>query len=240
MGLLEPSLRRRLQIVQQCRPDDIERVRDQYADARYPGRAHHLYRGHAGQARRRASGHRPRRRLDHRRADRGGPPGDPHSLCRRDRRSPDRQCARDDQGRRRAHDPRGPVHARAAGAADRGDGGAIRSGARQCRGARAVGRPAERRARPRRSGRAGRQQERADRGRAGAHARARPRPLPAGASRHDEGVGHRHRHDPFRRHRRHRHVGDRRGHAPARLSGAGLATSPKAMSSRDCASAASR
>src|SRR3954463_6583302 len=31
LGLLEPSLRRRLQVVQQCRPDDIERVRAQYA-----------------------------------------------------------------------------------------------------------------------------------------------------------------------------------------------------------------
>jgi UDP-N-acetylglucosamine--N-acetylmuramyl-(pentapeptide) pyrophosphoryl-undecaprenol N-acetylglucosamine transferase len=31
LGLLNPSLRRRLQVVQQCRPDDIERVRGQYA-----------------------------------------------------------------------------------------------------------------------------------------------------------------------------------------------------------------
>jgi UDP-N-acetylglucosamine--N-acetylmuramyl-(pentapeptide) pyrophosphoryl-undecaprenol N-acetylglucosamine transferase len=31
LGLLNPSLRRRLQVVQQCRPDDIERVRSQYA-----------------------------------------------------------------------------------------------------------------------------------------------------------------------------------------------------------------
>jgi UDP-N-acetylglucosamine--N-acetylmuramyl-(pentapeptide) pyrophosphoryl-undecaprenol N-acetylglucosamine transferase len=31
LGLLQPSLRRRLQVVQQCRPDDIERVRGQYA-----------------------------------------------------------------------------------------------------------------------------------------------------------------------------------------------------------------
>ncbi|MEO7276506.1 MAG: UDP-N-acetylglucosamine--N-acetylmuramyl-(pentapeptide) pyrophosphoryl-undecaprenol N-acetylglucosamine transferase, partial [Sphingomicrobium sp.] len=31
LGLLAPSLRRRLQVVQQCRPDDIERVRSQYA-----------------------------------------------------------------------------------------------------------------------------------------------------------------------------------------------------------------
>ena len=34
--MLEPSLRRRLQIVQQCRPDDIERVRSLYADLGIP------------------------------------------------------------------------------------------------------------------------------------------------------------------------------------------------------------
>jgi UDP-N-acetylglucosamine--N-acetylmuramyl-(pentapeptide) pyrophosphoryl-undecaprenol N-acetylglucosamine transferase len=31
LGMLDPSLRRRLQVVQQCRPDDIEKVRGQYA-----------------------------------------------------------------------------------------------------------------------------------------------------------------------------------------------------------------
>lgn len=36
LGLLEPSLRRRLQVVQQCRPDDIERVRSQYAELGIP------------------------------------------------------------------------------------------------------------------------------------------------------------------------------------------------------------
>lgn len=36
LGLLEPSLRRRLQVVQQCRPDDIERVRGQYAELGIP------------------------------------------------------------------------------------------------------------------------------------------------------------------------------------------------------------
>ncbi len=38
----------------------------------------------------------------------------------------------------------------------------------------------------------------------------------------NEGFGHRHRHDPLRRHRRHRHVRHRRGDAQARLQGAGL------------------
>lgn len=36
LDMLEPSLRRRLQIVQQCRPDDIERVRKQYAGLGIP------------------------------------------------------------------------------------------------------------------------------------------------------------------------------------------------------------
>ncbi|HEY4070693.1 MAG TPA: undecaprenyldiphospho-muramoylpentapeptide beta-N-acetylglucosaminyltransferase [Sphingomicrobium sp.] len=36
LGLLDPSLRHRLQVVQQCRPEDIERVRTQYADLGIP------------------------------------------------------------------------------------------------------------------------------------------------------------------------------------------------------------
>ncbi|HEX8840981.1 MAG TPA: undecaprenyldiphospho-muramoylpentapeptide beta-N-acetylglucosaminyltransferase [Sphingomicrobium sp.] len=36
LGLLQPSLRRRLQIVQQCRPEDIERVRNRYAELGIP------------------------------------------------------------------------------------------------------------------------------------------------------------------------------------------------------------
>ena len=36
LGLLQPSLRRRLQVVQQCRPDDIERVRKRYAELGIP------------------------------------------------------------------------------------------------------------------------------------------------------------------------------------------------------------
>ena len=36
LGLLDPSLRRRLQVVQQCRPEDIERVRAQYAELQIP------------------------------------------------------------------------------------------------------------------------------------------------------------------------------------------------------------
>lgn len=36
LGMLEPSLRRRLQVVQQCRPDDIEKVRAQYTELGIP------------------------------------------------------------------------------------------------------------------------------------------------------------------------------------------------------------
>jgi UDP-N-acetylglucosamine--N-acetylmuramyl-(pentapeptide) pyrophosphoryl-undecaprenol N-acetylglucosamine transferase len=36
LGMLHQSLRHRLQVVQQCRPDDIERVRKQYADLGIP------------------------------------------------------------------------------------------------------------------------------------------------------------------------------------------------------------
>jgi UDP-N-acetylglucosamine--N-acetylmuramyl-(pentapeptide) pyrophosphoryl-undecaprenol N-acetylglucosamine transferase len=36
LGLLQPSLRRRLQVVHQCRPDDIERVRRRYAELGIP------------------------------------------------------------------------------------------------------------------------------------------------------------------------------------------------------------
>jgi UDP-N-acetylglucosamine--N-acetylmuramyl-(pentapeptide) pyrophosphoryl-undecaprenol N-acetylglucosamine transferase len=36
LGLLQPSLRHRLQVVQQCRPDDIERVRNTYAGLHIP------------------------------------------------------------------------------------------------------------------------------------------------------------------------------------------------------------
>jgi UDP-N-acetylglucosamine--N-acetylmuramyl-(pentapeptide) pyrophosphoryl-undecaprenol N-acetylglucosamine transferase len=36
LALLQPSLRRRLQVVQQCRPDDIERIRKRYAELGIP------------------------------------------------------------------------------------------------------------------------------------------------------------------------------------------------------------
>lgn len=36
LGLLEPSLRHRLQVVQQCRPDDIDAIRERYAELQIP------------------------------------------------------------------------------------------------------------------------------------------------------------------------------------------------------------
>lgn len=36
LGILEPSLRLRLQVVQQCRPDDIEQIRTRYAELKIP------------------------------------------------------------------------------------------------------------------------------------------------------------------------------------------------------------
>ncbi len=36
LGMLEPSLRRRLQVVQQCRPEDIEHIRERYAELEIP------------------------------------------------------------------------------------------------------------------------------------------------------------------------------------------------------------
>ena len=132
LGMLEPSLRHRLQVTQQCRADDIDAVRKRYAELEHPRRADDLYRRHARQARLGASDHRPGRRLDHRRADRGGTAGDPGSAADRDRRSPDRQCARDGAGGRRADDPAGRLHPGDAGPPDRGDGGRS-AGAGQCR-----------------------------------------------------------------------------------------------------------
>jgi UDP-N-acetylglucosamine--N-acetylmuramyl-(pentapeptide) pyrophosphoryl-undecaprenol N-acetylglucosamine transferase len=36
LGMLEPSLRHRLQVVQQCRPEDIEEIRARYAELGIP------------------------------------------------------------------------------------------------------------------------------------------------------------------------------------------------------------
>ena len=114
---------------------------------RHRGRARHLLRGHARAARRRAPVHRPRRRFDDRRADRGRPSGDPRAAADRHRRPPGRQRARDRQGRRRALDPPAQLHRQGARQADQRAGAASRDAGH--RGARGVElRPAQRGARP--------------------------------------------------------------------------------------------
>jgi hypothetical protein len=116
-------------------------------------------------------------------------PGDPDPLCRRHRRPPDRQRPRAGRGRGRDPDPRSRLDAEAL-AADRCRPGQPRSRQRMARPMRwPAGRPdaAERLA---------------ANGRALAERKGHER-------RHQTSAGI--RPDPFRRHRRHRHVGHRRG-----------------------------
>ena len=70
----------RLQVTQQCRPEDIEQRARALCRARHRRRARHLSRATARAAGWSASVHRPRRRLDHRRADRRR--AAPRSSCR--------------------------------------------------------------------------------------------------------------------------------------------------------------
>ena len=104
LGLLPEHFRRRLQVTQQCRAEDIEQVRARYAALGIPADLATYHRRHARAARLVAPRHRPRRRLDHRRADRRRPAGDPGAAADRDRRPPDLQRPRNGQGRRRADD----------------------------------------------------------------------------------------------------------------------------------------
>ena len=155
LGMLEPSLRRRLQVVQQCRPDDIERVRGLYAELGIPAELTtyiedmaekladaHLVIGRAGAS-------------TVAELSAAGRPAILDPVRRGDRRSSDRQRARAGQGRRRARDCARQFHARRAGAADRGAGDGPRR-AQQCRGPRSVGRPSARGTRSRRPRRADR------------------------------------------------------------------------------------
>ena len=166
-----------------------------------------------------------------------GPPGDPGPAAERDRRPPDLQRPRDGQGRRRADDRAGQVHRRSSSPSRcRSSASSPPRSPRPRARAKAVGRP-DAAQRPRRPGRA-------DRPRSRRRSRVRARRTCCGRCRErrrrHEGRRHRHRHDPFRRHRRHRHVGHRRGDAHISATRCRARTSPKAMSSRACASAASR
>ena len=178
LGLLQPSLRRRLQVVQQCRPDDIERVRGRYAELGIPAELltyiedmpekladAHLVIGRAGAstiAELTAAG-RPAILIPF-------------------------PAATDDHQTVNAREMTKAGGARMIQQADftpecwRGRSRRWQRipGAEQCRGARAVGRAPACGARPRRPGRAGRRRLGAGRGRVRRSARAAAAFLPAG------------------------------------------------------------
>ena len=131
------ALRARLLVTQQCRAEDLDRVRAAYDAVRHQRRAGAVLPRCADAAGGGASGDRARRRLD-RRGTRGRrTAGDPGAAARRDRRPSDGQCARAGRGRRRLGDAAAGFHARCAGrAADRtvrrpGRAGACRRGSAQ-------------------------------------------------------------------------------------------------------------
>ena len=157
-----PSLRRRLQVVQQCRPDDIERVRARYAELGIPAELltyiedmpakladAHLVIGRAGAstiAELTAAG-RPAILI-------------PFAAATDDHQTANAREMTKAGGARTIQQIEFTPDVLAA--PDRGDGGRP-AGAQQCRRARAVGRPPARRARSCRPGRALRQGRRAGR-----------------------------------------------------------------------------
>ena len=110
VALLSPQLLARLDITQQCRPEDLDRVRATYAAAGieaelssfFPDMPERLAAAHLVIA--------PRRRLHHRRAGGRRAPGAARSVARRDRRPPDRQRRRARRCRRRPVDPAERFH----------------------------------------------------------------------------------------------------------------------------------
>ena len=95
------AVRRNLEIVQQCRPEDIERGASAYAALDVALRAPALLHRHAEAHRRRASRHLPVRRLDDRRARRHRPARDPGAAAACDRQRPAAQCRKLRRGGRR-------------------------------------------------------------------------------------------------------------------------------------------
>jgi UDP-N-acetylglucosamine--N-acetylmuramyl-(pentapeptide) pyrophosphoryl-undecaprenol N-acetylglucosamine transferase len=80
LARLPLNLRRRLQVTQQCRAEDLETVRKTYADHQIPAQlATYLKISPKGWLV--ASGDRAGRGVDHRRTDLRGPPGDPDSAA---------------------------------------------------------------------------------------------------------------------------------------------------------------
>ena len=189
-------------VVQQCRPEDLGRVRAAYDLGRHRRRTGRVLPGRGREACSGASGDRARRRLHRRRTGGRRPAGDPGAAAGCDRRPSDGQCARAGRGRRRIGDRAARLLARRAARAARCAAGCDPTcwPTRRRRGAR-HGACRMRRARL------------ADR-------RANEPHEPPGGTAH-EGAAAFHRHHPFRRHRRHRHVGHRRGAAQSRLCGAG-------------------
>ena len=217
LGMLEPSLRRRLQVVQQCRPDDIERVRAQYAELGIPaelmtyienmadklGDAHLLI-GRAGAstiAELTAAG-RPAILIPFAAATDDHQTANAREMVKAGgaRAIPQANFTPDVLARQIEALAMDPV--------------ALNNAAAR---ALSVGRPHAARDLADLVERVGNGVAPIVVGPALSAARRLPTAPAGGRCRHDEGVGHRHRHDPLRRHRRHRHVGHCRSDAPARL-----------------------
>ena len=89
LAALPEALRARLRVTQQCRAEDLDRVRAAYADAGIAAELAPFFADVADAAGRGASGDRARRRLHRRRTGGGRPAGDPGAAAGRDRRPPD-------------------------------------------------------------------------------------------------------------------------------------------------------
>jgi hypothetical protein len=109
-GAAAAHFRRRLQVTQQCRVEDIDRARQIYADLGIPADVSPPISPICPSGWLGASRDRARRRIDRRRADRGRTSGDPRAAAQRDRRSPDRQCRASRRRRRRTLDPAASLH----------------------------------------------------------------------------------------------------------------------------------
>ena len=141
MRHLDPSLRARLRLSQQVRPEDMDRVRAAYEDLGHGARPARLLRGRAGAAGRGEPRDQPGgRELDRRRrGDRAA--GDPRALPARDRRPSGGERGGPRRGRRRVHVPRGRADARGAGGRHRRHPRRPGGGAGDGGGEPGVGRP---------------------------------------------------------------------------------------------------
>ena len=137
LSLLPLALRQRMQVdASGADRGHRRRAAQKYAEHAIPADAGDLYRRHAGRAGVGASGDRAGGGVDHRGTDRRGAARDPGAAAERDRRSPDRERARDHRGGRRADDRAAAVHRDRTGQADP-EARARSQGAGECGGARA-------------------------------------------------------------------------------------------------------